>query len=128
TTWPSTPRWCGPSSRRWPKVQSWRRNSSGRNEPERRKGSSTPKIVQANNARGACRARRKRKETMMAVATSVLDLELLTGTGVVKCRANPRDGRAEVVGTGLDDENIRSVIRDPFNPQHLYACSVTDVY
>src|SRR5213593_2677746 len=64
----------------------------------------------------------------MAVATSVLDLHLLTGTGVIKARTTPGSHQAEVVGTGLDGENIRDVIADPFNPRRLYACSVTDVY
>ena len=64
----------------------------------------------------------------MAVATKVLDLHLFTGTGLVKCRATDGATRVEVVGTGLDDENIRNVLPDPFNPRHLYACSVTDVY
>jgi hypothetical protein len=64
----------------------------------------------------------------MAVATSVLDLHLLTGTGVIRARTTPGSHRAEVVGTGLDGENIRNVIADPFNLRHLYACSVTDEY
>ena len=64
----------------------------------------------------------------MAVTTRVLDLHLLTGTGTIKCRTAPDSSHAEVVGTGLDGENIRSILRDPFDPRHLYACSVTDVY
>ena len=62
----------------------------------------------------------------MAIATKFADVQLFTGTGVIACRTG--GGRAEVVGGGLDDENIRNVIQDPFNPQHLYACSVTDMY
>jgi len=69
-----------------------------------------------------------RKESSMAVATRVLDLQLLTGTGVVTCHLTPGAKRADVVGTGLDDENVPSVLVDPFDPRHLYACSVTDVY
>jgi hypothetical protein len=64
----------------------------------------------------------------MAVTTSVLDLHLLTGTGVMKYRTTPDLRRSELVATGLNEENIRSILPDPFNPRHLYACSVTDVY
>jgi hypothetical protein len=64
----------------------------------------------------------------MAITSKVLDLHLLTGTGVVKARATRGGGPAEVVASGLDGENVRSVLSDPFNPRHLYACSVTDVY
>jgi len=64
----------------------------------------------------------------MAVATRALDLHLLTGTGVMKYRTTPGSHRAELLASGLDDENIRNILPDPFNPQHLYACSVTDVY
>src|SRR5687767_11120120 len=64
---------------------------------------------------------------VMAVATSVLDLHLLTGTGVMKYRvASP--GRVDPIASGLDGENIRAILPDPFDPRHLYACSVTDVY
>ncbi len=64
----------------------------------------------------------------MALATSVLDLHLLTGTGVMKYRAPHSSERPELVASGLDGENVRSILPDPFNSRHLYACTVTDVY
>lgn len=64
----------------------------------------------------------------MAVAAGVLDLHLLTWNGLVRARYNPSEAQAEVLGTSLEGENMRSVLIDPFNPRHLYACSVTDVY
>ena len=64
----------------------------------------------------------------MAVATRVVDLHLLTWSGVIKCRFNPDERQAEVVSTNLEGENMRSVLVDPFNPRHIYAASVTDVY
>jgi photosystem II stability/assembly factor-like uncharacterized protein len=64
----------------------------------------------------------------MAIATKTLDLVLLTGAGVLKCRLNDPFGRAEVVARDVPGENIRTVVQDPFNPRHLYAASVTDVY
>ncbi|MBV8083270.1 MAG: hypothetical protein JO247_00500 [Chloroflexi bacterium] len=64
----------------------------------------------------------------MAVATGLLDLHLLTWSGVIKCRFSLGDTKAEVVATNLEGENMRQVLVDPFNPRHLYATSVTDVY
>jgi photosystem II stability/assembly factor-like uncharacterized protein len=64
----------------------------------------------------------------MAVATRVTDLHLLTWSGVVKCRFDPGDRQATVVATNLEGENMRSVLVDPFNPRHIYAASVSDVY
>jgi photosystem II stability/assembly factor-like uncharacterized protein len=64
----------------------------------------------------------------MAIATGVLELLLLTGKGVVKGRLPRGASRVEVAGMDIDDENIRSVWPDPFNPRHVYACSTTDMY
>jgi photosystem II stability/assembly factor-like uncharacterized protein len=64
----------------------------------------------------------------MAIATRVLDLHLLTWNGLVKCRVSPAAAKAEVVGSQLEGENMRSVCQDPFNPRRLYAASVTDTY
>src|SRR5581483_361484 len=64
----------------------------------------------------------------MAVATRLVELHLLTWSGLVKCRFSPSDSKAEVLTSNLEGENMRSVLVDPFNPRHLYAASVTDVY
>jgi hypothetical protein len=64
----------------------------------------------------------------MAISTSVLELHFLTGTGVLKAQLRHGAAEAEVVATGLDGENVRNIVVDPFNPRHLYACSVTDFY
>ncbi len=64
----------------------------------------------------------------MAIAIGVLELLLLTGKGVVKCRLPHGASAAEVVGLDIHDENIRSLWPDPFNPRHIYACSTTDVF
>jgi hypothetical protein len=54
----------------------------------------------------------------MTVATRVVDLHLLTWSGVVKCRFNPDERQAESGSTNLEGENMRSVLVDPFNPRH----------
>jgi hypothetical protein len=64
----------------------------------------------------------------MTVAAGLLNLQLLTWGGLVRCQFDPRNARANVVGTSLEGENMRSVLADPCQPGHLYACSVTDVY
>ena len=64
----------------------------------------------------------------MTVATRVVDLHLLTWSGVVRCRFDPGERQANVVAINLEGENMRSLLVDPFNPRHLYAASVTDVY
>jgi photosystem II stability/assembly factor-like uncharacterized protein len=64
----------------------------------------------------------------MAVATRLVDLHLLTWNGVVKARFAPGSGKAEVVASGLEGENMRALHADPFDERRLYACSVTDTY
>jgi photosystem II stability/assembly factor-like uncharacterized protein len=64
----------------------------------------------------------------MTVATSVLNLQLLTWSGIVNCRFRAGAAQVDVLGTNLEGENIRSVVADSTNPRQLYACSVSDVY
>jgi photosystem II stability/assembly factor-like uncharacterized protein len=56
-----------------------------------------------------------------------LDLYLMTLAGLVKARVDG-DGRAEILDTMLDPEDVREVVVDPFNPQRLYAATCTDIY
>lgn len=64
----------------------------------------------------------------MAVAARVLDLHLLTWSGLLKCRVGRGATKADVVASQLEGENMRSVCQDPCNPSRLYAASVTDTY
>ena len=64
----------------------------------------------------------------MAIATRLLNLQLLTWSGLVSCRFDPHGATAEVRENTLEGENMRAVVPDPCASGHLYACSVTDVY
>ena len=64
----------------------------------------------------------------MAIATRLLNLQLLTWSGLVSCRFDPHGASAEVRENTLAGENMRAVVPDPCAPGHLYACSVTDMY
>jgi hypothetical protein len=56
-----------------------------------------------------------------------LDLYLMTLAGLVKARVNAK-GRARILHTTLDPDDVREVVADPFNPRRLYAATVTDIY
>jgi hypothetical protein len=64
----------------------------------------------------------------MAIATTDMSLLLLTAEGLVRCRVTDPADRIEVLGVALDDDNIREVCPDPFDPHRLYATSTADVY
>ena len=59
---------------------------------------------------------------------SRVDLYMITAEGLVKGSTTPGDERVQIVGRGIEGENLRDVGVDPFDPRHLYAVSVTDVY
>ena len=64
----------------------------------------------------------------MTVATRLLNLQLLTWSGLFNCRFDPKADQATIVANELEGENMRAVVADPSRPGHVYACSVTDVY
>jgi photosystem II stability/assembly factor-like uncharacterized protein len=64
----------------------------------------------------------------MVVAQKVVDACLLSRDGIVRCQLDFRGAESETVASNLAGENIRTICRDPFEPQRLYACSTTELY
>jgi photosystem II stability/assembly factor-like uncharacterized protein len=62
------------------------------------------------------------------VATNDLQLYLLRADGLTRCRWDGKSARVEALNSALDGEVLREVAQDPFNPNHLYAATLTEIH
>ena len=57
-----------------------------------------------------------------------LQLYLLTAEGLVRCGWDGRSQHVEILNRALDGEVLREVAQDPFDPNHLYAATITEIH
>ena len=57
-----------------------------------------------------------------------LYLYLLTAEGLVRCGWDGRSQHVEILNRALDGEVLREVAQDPFDRNHLYAATITEIH
>lgn len=57
-----------------------------------------------------------------------LQLFLLTAERLLRCRWDGKSDNVEIINSAMDGETIREVARDPFNPNKLYAATLTEIH
>lgn len=61
-------------------------------------------------------------------STQHLQMFLLKADGLVRCRWDGRSERIEFLNSAMEGEVLREVAQDPFNPNHLYAATLTEIH
>jgi len=64
----------------------------------------------------------------MAWNNGKLNLFLLKADGLVCCRWDGESENVEELNTALEGETVREVAPDPFNPNRLYAATLTEIH
>lgn len=64
----------------------------------------------------------------MAWNNGKLNLFLLKADGLVCCRWDGESENVEELNTALEGETVREVALDPFNPNRLYAATLTEIH
>ena len=64
----------------------------------------------------------------MASSNGQLNLFLLKADGLVRCRWDGKSDGVEALNSALEDETVREVARDPFQPDRLYAATLTEIH
>ena len=64
----------------------------------------------------------------MAVTNGKLNLFLLKADGLTRCLWDGHSERVEMLNSALEGETVREVARDPFNPNRLYAATLTEIH
>ena len=57
-----------------------------------------------------------------------LQLYLLTAEGLIRCGWDGRSAYVEILNRALDGEVLREVAQDPFDRNHLYAATITEIH
>ncbi|HUC98881.1 MAG TPA: hypothetical protein VMR88_10380 [Candidatus Polarisedimenticolaceae bacterium] len=60
--------------------------------------------------------------------TNELQLYLLTAEGLIRCGWDGRSEHVEVLNSALAGEVLREVAQDPFDRNHLYAATITEIH
>lgn len=64
----------------------------------------------------------------MTAGNGALLLFLLRADGLVRCRWDGKSERVEELNSALDGETVREVVPDPFQPNRLYAATLTEIH
>lgn len=64
----------------------------------------------------------------MAASAKPLQMFLLTADKLVRCRWDGKSERVESLNSALEGETIREIAQDPFNPNRLYAATITEIH
>jgi hypothetical protein len=62
------------------------------------------------------------------MAEANLQLFLLGAERLLRCRWDGRSENLEILNSAMDGETVREVARDPFNPNKLYAATLTEIH
>jgi hypothetical protein len=64
----------------------------------------------------------------MAPTERTANLFLLKADGLMRCRWDGRSAEVEELNSALEGETVREIARDPFNPERLYAATLTEIH
>lgn len=64
----------------------------------------------------------------MTARNGTLHLFLLKADGLLRCRWDGKSDRLEELNSALDGETVREVAADPFQPNRLYAATLTEIH
>ncbi len=64
----------------------------------------------------------------MAWNNGELNLFLLKADGLVRCRWDGESENVLELNSALEGETVREVVPDPFNPNRLYAATLTEIH